>query len=81
MNETSATFIGSEVERRKWKQTEKEYKTNGITGNHKNVHLRVQTTDSVDDKCNKLQRIISFRKAFDLIRKAKGDVESCWVPV
>jgi hypothetical protein len=43
MNETSATFIGSEVEHRKWKQTEKEYKTNGITGNHKNVHLRVQT--------------------------------------
>jgi hypothetical protein len=43
MNETSATFIGSEVERRKWKQTEKEDKTNGITGNHKNVHLRVQT--------------------------------------
>jgi hypothetical protein len=43
MNETSATFIGSEVERRKWKQTEKEDKTNGITGNHKNVHVRVQT--------------------------------------
>jgi hypothetical protein len=38
---------------------------------------RLQTTDSVDDKCNKLQRIISSRKAFDLIWKAKGDVESC----
>jgi hypothetical protein len=45
MKETSAIFISSEVVRRKWKQTEKEDKTKGIIGNHKNVHLRVQTTD------------------------------------